>query len=58
VVWKAVEKANGQTVALKKIFAAFQNVTDAQVCPLLNWQAHEQRVWSCQRVYLYALRLR
>lgn len=30
VVWKAVEKANGQTVALKKIFAAFQNVTDAQ----------------------------
>ena len=31
VVWKAVEKATGQTIALKKIFAAFQNVTDAQV---------------------------
>lgn len=30
VVWKAIEKATGLPVALKKIFAAFQNVTDAQ----------------------------
>ena len=31
VVWKAIEKSTGLPVALKKIFAAFQNVTDAQV---------------------------
>lgn len=30
IVWKAVEKKNGRTVALKKIFDAFQNATDAQ----------------------------
>lgn len=30
VVWKAIEKSSGLPVALKKIFAAFQNVTDAQ----------------------------
>tara|TARA_R110002050_G_scaffold88662_2_gene187072 strand:+ start:967 stop:1197 length:231 start_codon:yes stop_codon:yes gene_type:complete len=29
-VWKAVEKKTRQTVALKKIFDAFQNATDAQ----------------------------
>lgn len=31
VVWKAVDKKNGNLVALKKIFDAFQNATDAQV---------------------------
>jgi mitogen-activated protein kinase 15 len=30
VVWKAVDKVTHQTVALKKIFGAFQNSTDAQ----------------------------
>src|SRR3989338_5929660 len=30
IVWKAVDKKTGQTVALKKIFDAFQNATDAQ----------------------------
>mmetsp|Transcript_19236 Transcript_19236/g.53973 ORF Transcript_19236/g.53973 Transcript_19236/m.53973 type:complete len:387 (+) Transcript_19236:148-1308(+) len=30
IVWKAVEKKTRQTVALKKIFDAFQNATDAQ----------------------------
>ncbi len=31
VVWKAVDKKNQNVVALKKIFDAFQNATDAQV---------------------------
>jgi mitogen-activated protein kinase 15 len=30
IVWKAVDKKSRQTVALKKIFDAFQNATDAQ----------------------------
>lgn len=30
VVWKAIDKQNKQTVALKKVFDAFQNATDAQ----------------------------
>eukprot|EP01026_Neomeris_dumetosa_P026671 TRINITY_DN2174_c0_g1_i1.p1 TRINITY_DN2174_c0_g1~~TRINITY_DN2174_c0_g1_i1.p1 ORF type:complete len:442 (+),score=47.93 TRINITY_DN2174_c0_g1_i1:314-1639(+) len=30
IVWKAVDKNSGETVALKKIFDAFQNATDAQ----------------------------
>lgn len=30
VVWKATEKKSGKTVALKKVFEAFQNSTDAQ----------------------------
>ena len=30
VVWKAVEKSSGKTVAVKKVFDAFNNVTDAQ----------------------------
>jgi mitogen-activated protein kinase 15 len=30
VVWKAVDKQTRQTVALKKVFDAFQNATDAQ----------------------------
>lgn len=30
IVWKAVDKRTRETVALKKIFDAFQNATDAQ----------------------------
>lgn len=30
IVWKAIDKKTGRTVALKKIFDAFQNSTDAQ----------------------------
>lgn len=30
VVWRAIEKKSQQIVALKKIFDAFQNATDAQ----------------------------
>eukprot|EP01055_Gregarina_sp_Pseudo9_P005429 Gregarina_sp_Pseudo_9__5428@NODE_673_length_2390_cov_22_156529_g636_i0_p1_GENE_NODE_673_length_2390_cov_22_156529_g636_i0NODE_673_length_2390_cov_22_156529_g636_i0_p1_ORF_typecomplete_len497_score63_42Pkinase/PF00069_25/3_5e70Pkinase_Tyr/PF07714_17/2_2e39Kinaselike/PF14531_6/1_2e14Kdo/PF06293_14/7_1e09Pkinase_fungal/PF17667_1/1_2e07WaaY/PF06176_11/8_8e06RIO1/PF01163_22/0_00036FTA2/PF13095_6/0_069EFGbinding_N/PF07299_11/50EFGbinding_N/PF07299_11/2_1APH/PF01636_23/0_041APH/PF01636_23/4e03Seadorna_ len=30
IVWKSVDKRTGQIVALKKIFDAFQNATDAQ----------------------------
>ena len=29
-VWKATDKKSGETVALKKIYNAFQNSTDAQ----------------------------
>lgn len=31
IVWRAVDKKTKETVALKKIFDAFQNATDAQV---------------------------
>ena len=31
MVWKSVDKKTRDTVALKKIFDAFQNATDAQV---------------------------
>lgn len=31
VVWKALDKDRNKIVALKKIFDAFQNATDAQV---------------------------
>lgn len=31
IVWKAIDKKTKETVALKKIFDAFQNSTDAQV---------------------------
>ena len=30
IVWKAIHKKTGNVVALKKIFDAFQNATDAQ----------------------------
>ena len=30
VVWKAIDKQTKQLVALKKVFDAFQNATDAQ----------------------------
>lgn len=31
IVWKAVDRQTGETVAVKKIFDAFRNRTDAQV---------------------------
>lgn len=31
IVWKAVDKKTNEVVALKKIFDAFRNETDAQV---------------------------
>lgn len=31
IVWKAVDRKTGETVAVKKIFDAFRNRTDAQV---------------------------
>ena len=31
IVWKAIDKRTGEVVALKKIFDAFRNQTDAQV---------------------------
>ncbi len=31
IVWKAIDKKTHKTIALKKIFDAFQNSTDAQV---------------------------
>lgn len=43
IVWKAIDKKTRETVALKKIFDAFQNATDAQVivcrCPAndISW---------------------
>ena len=30
-MWKAIDRRNGDIVALKKIFDAFRNQTDAQV---------------------------
>lgn len=30
IVWKAIDKRSNETVALKKIFDAFRNSTDAQ----------------------------
>ena len=31
IVWKAIDKKTGEVTALKKIFDAFRNQTDAQV---------------------------
>jgi mitogen-activated protein kinase 15 len=31
-VWKAIDRRTGEVVAIKKIFDAFRNQTDAQVC--------------------------
>ncbi|NWX59211.1 MK15 kinase, partial [Promerops cafer] len=39
IVWKAIDRKTGETVAVKKIFDAFRNRTDAQVrnyCPVLG----------------------
>lgn len=30
IVWKAIDRKSGETVAVKKIFDAFQNQTDSQ----------------------------
>lgn len=42
IVWKAVDRKTGETVAVKKIFDAFRNRTDAQVRDkekrLMEWQ--------------------
>ncbi len=49
IVWKATDKKNKQAVALKKIFDAFQNATDAQrtfreVMFLKDMRGHEHIV--------------
>lgn len=31
IVWKAIDRKTGEVVAVKKIFDAFRNQTDAQV---------------------------
>lgn len=31
IVWKAIDRRSGEVVAVKKIFDAFRNQTDAQV---------------------------
>ncbi|XP_078036414.1 extracellular signal-regulated kinase 2 isoform X3 [Augochlora pura] len=46
IVWKAIDKKNKETVAVKKIFDAFQNQTDAQrtfreIMFLLSFANHE-----------------
>ena len=40
VVWKAIDRKTREVVALKKIFDAFQNATDAQVMQPLHWSRH------------------
>lgn len=35
IVWKAIDRRTGEIVALKKIFDAFRNQTDAQVIDLI-----------------------
>ena len=54
IVWKAHDKKSKEIVALKKIFDAFQNATDAQrtyreVCFLLQMSEHENivKLWDC-----------
>ena len=58
VVFKAIDKKTKSVVALKKIFDAFQNATDAQrtfreimylqVQPCPNWSARSSRVSQCE----------
>ena len=51
IVWKAIDKKTRETVALKKIFDAFQNATDAQVivcrCPANNAFGDMPRMGCC-----------
>ena len=47
MVWRAVDKKSRETVALKKIFDAFQNATDAQVL-LLRTRPARRLVMTCQ----------
>ena len=35
IVWKAIDRRTGEVVAVKKIFDAFRNQTDAQVWPIV-----------------------
>ena len=53
VVWRARDRKTGDTVALKKIYDAFQNQTDAQVgaqCQLWSEMAFcyqlAQQMWA------------
>lgn len=45
IVWRAIDKKTRETVALKKIFDAFQNATDAQV----------RSTWPHSRVCIFKL---
>ena len=38
IVWKAIDKRTGEVVALKKIFDAFRNQTDAQVMKVVSYE--------------------
>lgn len=50
VVWKSVDKKTRDVVALKKIFDAFQNATDAQVGSLSSsLQASSNLTFSRER---------
>ena len=61
IVWKAIDKKTRETVALKKIFDAFQNATDAQVLfacdssPSPNIQLHENTLLPTQHVNTYLI---
>ena len=49
IVWKAIDKKTREVIALKKIFDAFQNDTDAQVSVQdACWQPKKARCWHCQ----------
>lgn len=48
IVWKAVDKKTRDVIALKKIFDAFQNSTDAQVrCVPINTSCLPTRLQGC-----------
>ena len=47
IVWKAVDKKTKEVVALKKIFDAFQNETDAQVAQV--FPSVQQYSWRIAR---------
>ena len=49
IVWKAIDKKTREVIALKKIFDAFQNDTDAQVgVQDACWHPRRVRCWYCQ----------
>ena len=49
IVWKAIDKKTREVIALKKIFDAFQNDTDAQVSVQdACWQPRKARCGYCQ----------
>jgi serine/threonine protein kinase len=55
IVWKAIDKKTKETVALKKIFDAFQNATDAQVRRLQRRAIAESSCLSdCIDLYMVA----